>query len=90
MVQHGPLEERAHRSVYALLYGLTVAATALNPPLMALALLALAGGAMTISNASANTLLQRTARPRLRGQTASYMLAMRGGRSVGDIVAGLR
>ena len=78
-------------SVFAVLYGLTVAATALNPSLIALAcLLALAGGAMTISNASANTLLQRTAGPRLRGQTASlYMLAMRGGRSVGDMATGL-
>ena len=44
----------------------------------------------SMSNASANTLLQRTAGPRLRGQTASlFMLAIRGGRSVGDIATGL-
>jgi len=78
-------------SLFALLYGLIVAATALNPSLIALAcLLALAGGAMTMSNASANTLLQRTAGPRQRGQTASlFMLAIRGGRSVGDMATGL-
>jgi hypothetical protein len=53
-------------------------------------LLAAAGVTMTVSNASANTLLQRTAGPRLRGRTASfYMLAIRGGRSVGDLVTGV-
>lgn len=78
-------------SLFALLYGLIVIATALNPSLIALAcLLALAGGAMTMSNASANTLLQRTAGPRLRGQAASlFMLAIRGGRSIGDMTTGL-
>ena len=78
-------------SLFALLSGLIVIATALNPSLIALAcLLALAGGAMTMSNASANTLLQRTAGPRLRGQAASlFMLAIRGGRSIGDMTTGL-
>ena len=52
-------------------------------------LLVIAGAVMTVSNTSANTLLQQTAGPRLRVQTASlYMLAIRGGRSVGDLVTG--
>lgn len=78
-------------SLFAVLYGLIVTATALNPSMIALGgLLALAGGAMTMSNTSANTLLQSTAGPRLRGQTASlFMLAIRGGRSVGDMATGL-
>jgi len=53
-------------------------------------LLVFGGAVMTVSNATANTLLQRTAEPLLRGETASlYMLAMRGGRSLGDLFAGL-
>ncbi|HUI27392.1 MAG TPA: MFS transporter, partial [Candidatus Kryptonia bacterium] len=78
-------------SLFAVLYGLIVIATALNPSFIVLAcLLAFGGGAMTVSNASANTLLQRTAGPRLRGETASlFMLAIRGGRSVGDMATGL-
>jgi len=45
---------------------------------------------MTASNTLANTLLQRTVGPDLRSQTASlYMLAVRGGRSVGDLATGV-
>jgi predicted MFS family arabinose efflux permease len=44
---------------------------------------------MTISNTAANTLLQATASPGLLGQTVSlYMLAMRGGISLGALVTG--
>ena len=40
---------------------------------------------MSISNTSANALLQATSLPRLRGQTVSfYMLALRGGVSIGS------
>jgi hypothetical protein len=44
---------------------------------------------MTISNTAANSLLQATASPRLLGQTVSlYMLAMRGGISLGALLTG--
>jgi predicted MFS family arabinose efflux permease len=53
-------------------------------------LLVLAGGAMNLSNIPANTLLQSSADPRLRGQTISlYMLALRGGASLGNLFTGL-
>ena len=75
----------------ALAYGVVVTLAAIVPwfPLLVVLLVG-AGVMMTVSNASANTLLQRTAGSFLRGQTASlYMLAIRGGRSVGDLVTGV-
>ena len=65
-------------------YGMILALVALNSWFWGLlVLLVLAGMAMSVSNISANTLLQATAPPYLRGQTVSlYMLAMRGGISV--------
>lgn len=64
---------------------------ALNPWLWGLPfLLAIAGFAMTVSNTSANTLLQASCLPELRGQTVSpYMLAMRGGVSLGSLLTGM-
>ncbi len=64
---------------------------ALNPWFWGLlAFLVLAGMAMSVSNISANTLLQATAPPHLRGETVSlYMLAMRGGISVGSLLTGI-
>ena len=45
---------------------------------------------MTASNISANSILQYTAHDRIRGRTSSlYMLAMRGGLSLGNLVAGV-
>ena len=45
---------------------------------------------MTASNISANSILQYTAHDRIRGRTSSlYMLAMRGGLSLGNLVAGI-
>jgi len=72
-------------------YGLVMVLIALCPWFAALpALLALAGLAMTASNTSANALLQGAAPPELRGQTISlYMLAMRGGVSIGSLLTGL-
>ena len=63
----------------------------LNPWFWGLpALLVLAGVSMSISNTSANSLLQATAVPALRGQTVSlYMLALRGGLSVGSLLTGV-
>jgi MFS family permease len=53
-------------------------------------LLVLCGAAMTASNISANSILQYTAHDRIRGRTSSlYMLAMRGGLSLGNIFAGV-
>jgi MFS family permease len=53
-------------------------------------LLVFAGAAMTVSNTSANSLLQATTSPQLLGQTASlYLLAMRGGLSLGGLLTGL-
>jgi predicted MFS family arabinose efflux permease len=64
--------------------------TAINSWFWALpALLALAGAAMTVSNTAANSLLQATASPRLLGRTVSlYMLALRGGISIGALLTG--
>lgn len=50
----------------------------------------LAGISMTMSNASANTLLQSSAPARIRGQTVSlFMLAVRGGVSIGSLATGM-
>jgi MFS family permease len=72
-------------------YGTVVMLAALTPWLWGLAgLLVLAGISMSVSNTSANTLLQAAAPPRLLGQTVSlYMLALRGGVSVGSLVTGI-
>jgi len=85
--------DRRHLSSwFAAGYGVILVLTALNPwPWGLTALLVLAGVAMSISNTSANTLLQATTFAELRGQTISlYMLAMRGGISVGSLITGLR
>ena len=74
----------------ALAFGAVVALVALNPWFWGLpALLVLAGAAMTVSNTAANSLLQATAAPEVLGQTVSlYMLAMRGGISLGALLTG--
>jgi MFS family permease len=75
---------------FAAAYGAIVILAALNPWAWGLpALLVLAGIAMTTSNASANALLQSAAPERIRGQTVSlFMLAMRGGMALGNLVTG--
>jgi MFS family permease len=72
-------------------YGALLALTAVNVWLWALpVLLVLAGLCMTISNTSANSYLQANASVRLRGRTVSlYMLAMRGGLSIGSLLTGV-
>jgi Transmembrane secretion effector len=53
-------------------------------------LLVVAGASMTISNTSANTLLQATAGARHLGRTVSlYTLAVRGGFSIGALLTGV-
>ena len=84
-------DRRRLSSWFAIGYGSVMVAAALNPWLWGLpALLVLAGLSMSISNTSANALLQATSLPRLRGQTVSlYMLALRGGVSIGSLATGL-
>lgn len=75
---------------FALAYAVVVLLAALNPWPGAMApLFVLAGVAMTASNSSANTLLQSSAPEHLRGKTVSlFMLAMRGGLSLGSLLTG--
>jgi MFS family permease len=78
-------------SGFALGYGTILVLVAQNPWFLGLpALLGFAGFSMSISNTSANSLLQTTASPRLRGQVISlYMLAMSSGISLGNLLTGL-
>src|SRR5208337_37794 len=75
----------------AVLYGALLSLVAANRSLSLLSwLLVLCGAAMTASNTSANSILQYTAHDRIRGRTSSlYMLAMRGGLSLGNLMAGV-
>ena len=84
------VDRRRLSAAFALAYGVVLVLTALNPWFWGLPpLLVLAGASMTISNTSANSLLQATANPLLLGQTVSlYMLAVRGGSSIGSLLTG--
>jgi len=84
-------DRRPWASRLAVLYGLTMTGVALSPWLYGvLALMVVAGAAMTMSNTAANTLLQSTADPALLGRTVSlYMLAVRGGLPLGAVLTGL-
>jgi uncharacterized membrane protein YbaN (DUF454 family) len=75
------MDRRRLSSELAAAHGFVLMLAALLPWLWGLpALMALAGAAMTMSNTSANALLQSTATPRLLGQTVSpFLLATRGG-----------
>ena len=75
----------------ACLYALVVVLAAAVPWLWGLVLLLVAAGAsMSVTNTAANTFLLSTADARLRGQTVSlYMLAMRGGASLGSLMTGV-
>lgn len=84
------IDRRRISSGSALLHGIVLVLCAINPWFWALpVLLALAGAAMTIGNTAANSLVQATASTRLLGRTVSlYMLAMRGGMSIGALITG--
>ena len=84
-------DRRRMISWFAVSFGAIVAMAALNPWFWGLpALLVLAGIAMSVCNISANSLLQVAAAPRLRGLTVSlFMLAMRGGISLGGLLTGV-
>lgn len=83
-------ERRLLSCVYAVGYGLVVVLAAWDPWLLMLpVILVLAGICMSVSNTSANTLVQTSAPSELRGQTVSlYMLAIRGGTSLGSLLTG--
>ena len=83
------VNRRLLSSCFAVAYGAVLVLTALTPWFWALPpLLLLAGASMTVSNTSANTLLQGSAGAHL-GQTVSlYMLAVRGGSSIGALLTG--
>ena len=72
-------------------YGVVLMLVSLNPWFWGLPmLLVVAGMVMSISSISANTLLQSNTPPQLRGQTVSlFMLAMRGGLSIGSLLTGV-
>jgi MFS family permease len=84
-------DRRPLSSWFAAGYGAIVVLAALNHWFWVLpALFVLAGLSMTASNASANTLLLGAAPARIRGQTVSlFMLAVRGGVSVGSLLTGV-
>jgi predicted MFS family arabinose efflux permease len=84
------IDRRRVSNGFAVAHGFILILTAINPWFLTLpVLLALAGAAMTISNTAANALIQETARSRFLGRTVSlYMLAMRGGISIGALLTG--
>ncbi len=84
------VDRRRVSSGFALGYGAVLVLAALDPWFWGIPpLLVLAGASMTVSNTAANSILQTTAKPHLLGQTVSlYMLAMRGGMSLGSLLTG--
>lgn len=84
-------DRRMIGSGFAVTFGTTLALVAINPWLWALPILmAIAGLSMSITNISINTLLQTQSTPQLRGQAVSlFMLAMRGGISLGSLLTGV-
>lgn len=84
-------DRRRLSSTLALAYGIILILIAFNPWYWGLPmLLCCAGFMMSISNTSANSLLQTASSSQLRGQTVSlFMLAMRGGASFGSLLTGI-
>lgn len=84
-------DRRSWSTRLAIGYGVVVVLAALSPWFWALpALMVLAGASMTMSNTSANSLLQAGASPDRLGQTVSlFILAMRGGIALGSVLTGL-
>jgi MFS family permease len=84
-------DRRRLGSWFAVSYGVTMALAALNLWHWGLpALLVIAGISMNVSNTSVNTFLQSITPAHLRGRTVSlFMLAMRGGLSIGSLLTGV-
>ena len=78
-------------SAFAGLYGLMVVLASQAVSVWGVTLLfTCAGYAMTMSNTSANTLLQSASSSAVRGQTVSmFMLVMRGGMALGGLITGI-
>jgi len=87
----GRIERRRLSSASAIACAAMVIAAALTRSFSVLGVvLVLAGGVLTITNTSVNSILQAKARDQIRGQTASlYMMAMRGGLSLGNLFMGV-
>jgi predicted MFS family arabinose efflux permease len=83
-------EPRRLTSFFAQALAVLVILTALNPWSWALpVLLLLSGVSLTVSNISANTVIQSTVAPHTLGRTVSlYMLAIRGGGALGALITG--
>jgi predicted MFS family arabinose efflux permease len=87
----GPnVDRRRLSSAFAVTHGALLVLTGLSPWLWGIPpLLALAGASMTVINTAANSVLQGSTGPRALGQAVSlYMLAMRGGISIGALLTG--
>ena len=84
------LDRRRLSSWFAVAFGLSLVAAAGAPWFsMLVAILVLAGISMSITNISANTVVQTSTTPELSGQAVSlYMLAMRGGGALGSVATG--
>ncbi len=84
------VDRRKLTAAFAVALAMTLMLVAYNRWFWALpVLLAIAGATTTVSNTAANSLLQSTADPKLLGQTVSlYMLALRGGISIGALITG--
>lgn len=84
------VDRRPLSTWFALGYGAVLVLIALDPWFWGIPpLLVLAGASMTVSNTAANSLLQSDVSARLLGQTVSlYMLALRGGMSLGALLTG--
>jgi predicted MFS family arabinose efflux permease len=84
-------DQRWLSSGFAASYGAITALAAINPWFWGLPiLLVFAGLSMSISNTSANSLLQATVAASRRGRIISlFMLAMRGGMSIGSLMTGI-
>jgi MFS family permease len=83
--------DRRHLSSwFAVALGLSLVAAAGTPWFsMLVAILVLAGIATSVTNTSANTVVQTSTTPELGGQAVSlYMLAIRGGGALGSIATG--
>lgn len=84
-------DRRSVSTLFALAFAVTVILASQNQSVWGLPVIfACAGFAMTMSNTSANTLLQSASSPAMRGQTVSlFMLVMRGGMALGGLLTGI-
>jgi predicted MFS family arabinose efflux permease len=85
------IDHQSLSASFAICYGVILVLAAVAPWTRVLTLLfVLAGLAMNVSNTSVNTTLQTSAPARALGRTISlYMLALRGGLSIGSVATGV-